>query len=216
METVDAPVRHEWTQQEAADELGIPISTLKGWLARMPQIPRVERESDRARLLDSRALALLRVYKAMRDTNRSADSIRIAIDRLSVPVAPPSDGDSTPVQPPSDAPGVDLSAIASVVAAVLREELENQEGDDQNERIAELERRLARAETEAEQYKERFEEAKDRAEQLETQRMQLNQNMIALAREVAEQRKLFTELTALPPPPQAAAPVNSRPWWRIW
>lgn len=214
MHTADTLARSEWTQQEAADDLGIAISTLKGWLARMPQIPRIERESDRARMLDVKAMALLRVYKAMRDTNRSAESIRVAIDRLKEPDAPPSDGGPTPVRPPSDAPGVDLSAIASVVAAVLREELENQADEDPSDRIADLERRLARAETEAEQYKERFEEARNRADQLEVQRLQLNQTMMSLAREVAENRRLLDEQNARPS--LSVAPVNPRPWWRFW
>jgi chromosome segregation ATPase len=109
---------------------------------------------------------------------------------------------------------VDLSAIASVMAAVLREELDAQADDDQGERIAELERRLARAETEAEQYKERFEEARARADSLEAQRLQLNQKMIALAGTLEELRQKPAELTA--PPTLPAAPVNPRPWWRLW
>jgi len=212
MTTSDTQARIEWTQQEAADELEIAVSTLKGWLARLPHIPRIERESDRARLLDSKAMAVLRVYKAMRDANRSADSIRVAIDRLKGPEAPPSDGGRTPVGPPSDAPGVDLSAIANVMAAVLREEREAQEQVDQSERIAELERLLARSEEAAAQYKERYEEAREQRDSLETQRLQLNQTMVALAREMAEQRRVLAELSAPPP----AAPVNPRPWWRWW
>lgn len=239
---MDTLEQTEWTQAEAADELGVSVSTVKNWLSRLPQIPRVLRESDSSRILDSRAIALLRVYKAMRDTDRSTESIRVAIDRMQPPggqEGPLSEHVAPSPHPATETASTDLSAVAEVVAAVLREEREALENG-LSDRLIALEKRLARTEAEAQQYRERctqaeaeaqqirersarteaeaqqyrerFEEARDRANQLEHQRLQLNQSMMALAREVTEQRTALAELS-LPAP---AERLNPRPWWRFW
>lgn len=74
VDTDDLDPSEDLTTGEAAEQLGVPLSTLKVWLERLPIPTRTDRRNHRR--LDARAMALLQVVKIDRERGLGYDTIR--------------------------------------------------------------------------------------------------------------------------------------------
>lgn len=101
------------TTGEAAEELGVPLSTIKVWLDRLPIPTRTDRRNHRR--LDKKAMALLQVVKADRARGLGYDTIRRKLGpEVGQAVTEPVHEASEPQPSP-----VDTLALAQMIEEVI-------------------------------------------------------------------------------------------------
>lgn len=180
------------TTAAAAEKLGVPITTLKGWLSQVP-VP-ADRDAQGRRRFPSQALEVLAAVRDLREDGRTFETIRRRIPTVERPTTdgpetdaaehqadarPAADDSQTDARPTADAraltPVLDTSAIIEAVTAAISSQT------DMAERFGKVAYELG--------------EAKATIRALEADRDRL-------AGELAEAR--------------AAAARPARAWWKVW
>ncbi len=189
------------TTAATAEAIGVPITTLKGWLSQV-DVP-TERDSAGRRRFSPEALEVLEVVKELRGSGRTFETIRRRVPSIVQPLDDGRETDQTDTGPTGDEPQADGQRLIDG-----RETDDRRAGDgrDLAALVASFVVEAVKAENEL---GEKYARAAHRIGELEATTRGLEAERDRLAGELAEAKAERDQARAL-----LAAPA--RPWWKFW
>lgn len=179
------------TTAAAAEAIGVPITTLKGWLSQVP-VP-TERDTAGRRRFPPEALEVLEVVKELRDAGRTFETIRRRVPSVDHPAPDERETKESETGPmnaerqANDRRAADVRELAGLVAAAVAD-------------VVKAENELA----------EKYARATYEIGELRATTRGLEAERDRLAGELAEVKADRDQARAL-----LAAPAP-RPWWKVW
>lgn len=191
------------TTAATAEAIGVPITTLKGWLSQV-DVP-TERDSAGRRRFSPEALEVLEVVKELRGSGRTFETIRRRVPSIVQPLDDGRETDQTDTGPTSDEPQADGQRL------IDGRETDDRRMPDMHELAALVAASVVGAVKAENDLAEKYARAAHRIGELEATTRGLELDRDRLAGELAEAKAERDQARAL-----LAAPAPARPWWKVW